>query len=265
MTLYFTNDEQKEMEASLKKIHFHSKLGFPNSTNGFRRGNMHLFIAGTGGGKSTLTRSLIKDVLFNPLNNPTVCLWLSEESVQEYKTLFAQGAPCHDRLLNTEVYSEQDNPEVSELLFFEWLDMMKPDIFIYDNITTSRFYSDKKPDQQSAFALKLKNAIKRLNCAALIIAHADSQQTSQRGGLLDINNIRGSKTLVNLTEFAYLVQTFKTPKHTHSTLRIVKSRSQNVVHDTYLLNFDPRTMSYISDTAIPFEKLKEVYNERNRL
>lgn len=265
MTLYFTHEEQKEFSDSLKEVHFHSKLGFANSTNGFRRGCMHLFIAGSGAGKSTLTRTLIRDLIFEKKNNIILGLWLSEESVKEYKTLFSLGSVSHEKLLCTEVYSEQDNNSASELLFFEWLEMIKPDVLIYDNITTSKFYMDKRPEQQSTFATKLKNAIKKLNCAALIIAHADSQQTGQRGGLLDINNIRGSKTIVNLVEFAYLVQTFKTPKGIYSILRIAKSRSQNIIHDTYLLNYLKEIMAYPTDTAIPFEKFKEVYDARNKL
>jgi hypothetical protein len=265
MTLYFTDKEQAAFEASLKEVHFSSTLGFANSTKGFRRGNMHLFIAGTGGGKTTLTRTLLRDLLFQPGPAPIVCVWLSEESLEEYKALLSMGLPSDDRLLNTMAFSEQDKPEATELLFFEWMEMHSPDVLIFDNITTSKFYSDKRPHEQAAFASKLKNVIKKTKCAGLIVAHADSQQTNQKGGLLDINNIRGSKAICNLTEFAYLFQTFKTPKAIYSILRIAKSRSQNVIHDTYLLTYNPLTMSYTSDAAIPFEKFKEVYNERNRL
>lgn len=265
MTLYYTDKEQADYGAALKQVHFPSKLGFANSTNGFRRGNMHLFIAGTGGGKTTLTRTLIRDLLFQPGPAPIVCVWLSEESLGEYKALLSMGLPSDDRLLNTNAFSEQDKADASELLFFEWVEMHAPDVLIFDNITTSKFYSDKRPHEQAAFASKLKSVIKKTNCAGLIVAHADAQQTQQKGGLLDINNIRGSKAICNLTEFGYLFQTFRTPKATYSILRIAKSRSQNVIHDTYLLNFNPLTMSYLTDTAIPFEKFKEVYNERNRL
>lgn len=265
MSLHFTKQEQDEFEASLKKIHFSSKLGFVNSTNGWRRGSMHLFIAGTGGGKSTLVRSIIRDLIFNPENNPTVSVWLSEETIAEYKTLFSAGVPSHDRLLNTNAYSEQDNQSVNEMLLFEWIEMHESDVLIFDNITTSKFYEGKRPDDQARFSAKLKNAIKKTNCAGIIIAHADSQQTMQKGGMLDLNNIRGAKTIVNLTEFAYLVQTFKTENALYSTLRIAKSRSQEVIHDCYLLNYDPRTKSYTSDTAIPFKKFKEVYEMRNKL
>lgn len=265
MTLHFTKEEQEAFEASLREKHFASKLGFVNSTNGFRRGNMHLFIAGTGGGKSTLVRTLIRDLLFNPENNPAISIWLSEESIEEYKALFAAGVPSHDRLLNTNAFSEQDNQQISEMMFFEWIDMHTPDVLIFDNITTSKFYEGKRPDDQARFSAKLKNAIKKANCAGIVIAHADSQQTNQRGGMLDLNNIRGAKTIVNLTEFAYLVQTFRTENALYSTLRIAKSRSQEIIHDCYLLNYDKSTRSYITDAAVPFKKLKEVYDLRNKL
>ena len=265
MTLFFTEQEQSEFEASLKEIHFRSKLGFLNSTNGLRRGNMHLFIAGSGAGKSTLTRTLIRDLIFHPENNPTIGIWLSEETVREYQAMFSLGAPSHERLLNTIAFSEQDSAIASEMMFFEWLDMHSPDVLIYDNITTSKFYEGKRPEHQANFSSKLKGALKKANCAGIIIAHSDSQQTNQRGGLLDMNNIRGAKTIVNLTEFAYLFQTFKTDKSIHSVLRIAKSRSQNIIHDTYIMNYDQRLMSYVSDAPIPFSKLKEIYDQRNKL
>jgi hypothetical protein len=265
MTLYFTNDEQKEFEESLKEVHFHSKFGFANSTRGFRKGNLHLFIAGTGGGKSTIVRSLVRDILFHPENNPIIGFWFSEESVKEYIMLLSQGLPSSERLLRTEAFSEQDNPQVKEKDFFEWLNVVKPHVLIFDNITTSKFYEGKGYEAQAAFAAKLKTAIKAINCACLVVAHSDSQQTSQKGGMLDINNIRGAKTICNLCEFAYLVQGIATEKDKYTVIRVAKSRSQNIVHDTYLLQYNPHTFSYMTDTAIPFKRFKELYDQRNRL
>lgn len=265
MTLSFTPEEQKDFEKSLNEIHFKSKFGFLNTNRCPRRGAMHLLVAGTGAGKSTIVRSILRDLLFHPENDPIIAVWLSEETVAEYKAMFSMGVPSHDRLLNTNAYSEQDNMQISELHFFEWIKMISPDILIMDNITTSKFYEGKRPGQQSEFSVKLKNVIKEVNCAGFIIAHADSQQTAQRGGLLDINNIRGSKGICNLTEFAYLLQTFDTKSTRYSTIRIAKSRTQEVIHPIYLLQYEPRTKSYISDSPIEFEKFKEAFNERNKL
>lgn len=265
MTLYFTESEQKELEASLREVHFQSSLGALNSINGLRRGALHLWIAGTGAGKSTGVRSILRDLLFQKGNNPIICVWLSEETIQDYRTMMALGLPSCDRLLNTNAYSEQDNTATSELHFFEWIEMISPDVFIFDNITTSKFYDGKRPEAQASFASRLKGIIKKLNCAAVIMAHSDSQQTMQKGGLLDVNHIRGSKAIVNLAEFIFLLQTIETPNKRYATLRIAKSRSQEVIHSIYLLNYDSRTRSYTSDTPISFDKFKEFYNERNRL
>lgn len=265
MTLYFTNEEQSEFEASIKEKHFSSKFGFVNAHNGFRRGCMHLIVAGTGGGKSTLTRSLIRDIIFNKENDCTVALWLSEETVLEYKALFSMNATSHEKLLNTFTHSEQDDKECSELKFFEWMHFHSPDILIMDNITTSQFYMDKRPEAQAKFAIKLKESLKINKTAGIIIAHADSQQTHQKGGLLDVNNIRGSKTICNLTEFAYVIQTFTTAASRLTTIRVAKSRSQEVVHDLYFLNYDKITKSYLGDSPVEFKKFKEVFDARNKL
>lgn len=265
MTLSFTKEEQEKFEASLNEIHFHSGLGFFNSTKCPRREGLHLLIAGTGAGKSTIVRTVLRDLLFHPKNNPIIAVWLSEETVNEYRAMFSMGVPSHDRLLNTNAYSEQDNMNCSEMHFFEWAEMIQPDILIFDNITTSKLYEGKRPHDQAQFATKLKHLLKKMNCAGIIIAHADSQQTNQKGGLLDINNIRGSKTICNLAEFAYLLQTFDTPKAKYTTIRIAKSRSQDIVHSIYLLEYDPRIKSYTKDSAIPFERFKEAFNERHKL
>ena len=265
MTLFYTPEEAKTFEASLREVHFHSKFGWINSHNGFRRGNMHLLIAGTGAGKSTLTRAIVSDIVLNKENNCTIAVWLSEETVDEYKALFSLSKTSNEKLLCTEANSELEITELSELFFFEWLDFVRPDILIYDNITTSGFYVDKTPSEQAKFATKLKKKLKELKCAGIIIAHGDSRQTDQKGGLLDINHIRGSKTICNLAEFAYAFQTFSSENSKCTSLRIVKSRSQGVIHSTYLLKFDQTTRSYISDVAIPFSEFKEAYDARNKL
>jgi KaiC/GvpD/RAD55 family RecA-like ATPase len=265
MTLYYTPEEAKAFKDSLSEVHFHSKFGWPNAHNGFRRGNMHLLIAGTGAGKSTLTRAIVSDLVLHKDNDCTVAVWLSEETVDEYKALFSLGKLSNEKLLNTQAISELEIIELGELVFFEWLHFVRPDILIYDNITTSLFYVDKTPLEQAKFATKLKKILKELNCAGIIIAHGDSRQTDQRGGLLDINNIRGSKTICNLAEFAYVFQTFSSANSKCTSLRIVKSRSQKIIHDLYLLKFDHASMSYVSDVAIQFSEFKEAYDARNKL
>jgi ABC-type proline/glycine betaine transport system ATPase subunit len=85
MTLYFTNDEQQQYDDKTKLVHAHSKLGFLNAHNGLRRGSLHLVLGTTGGGKSTLVRTVLRDIIFNADNQLSVGVWLSEETVEDYK------------------------------------------------------------------------------------------------------------------------------------------------------------------------------------
>lgn len=265
MTLYFTDKEQSDYEASLKAVHFHSKLGFLNAHNGFRRGSIHMVIGTTGGGKSTLTRTIIRDIIFNKDNDTHLSLWLSEETVQAYKIQLAHGIPSTEKLLKTEAVSEQEMTDLTEMRFFEWLEYHKSDICIFDNITTSKFYMDKRPHEQAAFATKVKNITQKLNMVMVLIAHTDASVSDSQKGLININQIKGSKTICNLVEFAYILQRFEIDEKFFPTIRIVKSRSQDLIHSLYHLQYDPRLKSFSSDLPLEFKKFKEVYGKRNKL
>ena len=266
MTLHYTKEEQDEYEKTLKEVHFQSLFGFLNAHNGFRRGCMHLAIGTTGGGKSTLTRSIIRDVICNNGDNVLLGLWLSEETISDYKQQLSIGLPVMDRLLKTDAQSELEFTDgFTEMRFFEWLEFTKPDIVIFDNITTSKFYMDKRPDAQAAFATKLKNITKKLNFALVLIAHTDSSASDSQKGILNINHIRGAKTICNLVEFAYILQRFEIGQGFFPTLRVVKSRSQELLHSLYLLKYENKLRSYVSDSPLEFKKFKEAYGQRNRL
>ena len=265
MTLYFTESEQGEYEKAMREVHFHSLFGFLNAHNGFRRGCLHLILGTTGGGKSTLTRAILRDLIFNKENNAQIGVWLSEETVDDYKIQLAQGVPSHERLLKTEAISELETAHLSEMVLFEWLEMVRPDVVLFDNITTSKFYMDKRPHEQAAFATKIKNITKKLNIAMVLVAHTDASVSDSQRGLININQIRGAKTICNLVEFAYVLQRFAVGDGFYPTIRVVKSRGQNLIHSLYMLKYDERLRSYTSDVAINFEKFKEVYAQRNRL
>ena len=265
MTLYFTDQEQAEYGASLKEVHFHSKLGFLNAHNGFRKGSLHMVIGTTGGGKSTLTRTILRDLIFNKDNDAHVCIWLSEETLDDYKRQLAFGMPSHEKLLRTEAFSELESQNVSKMAFTEWLEFNKPDVCIFDNITTSKLYMDKRPHEQAEFATMIKTISKKLNIAMVLVAHTDANVTDSQKGLINLNQIRGSKTICNLVEFAYVLQRFELGNTYFPTVRIVKSRSQELIHSLYHLKYDPRLRAFSGDSPLEFKEFKEVYGKRNRL
>lgn len=267
MTLYFTPEDQEKYEADLRETHFASTLGFLNAHNGFRRGNLHLCLGTTGGGKSTLVRTIIRDFLFNKANTKfNLGLALSEETVLEYKRQVSYGVPSHNVLLNTIAVSELEQPvNWNKKHFFDWLRTYLPDLMIYDNITTSKWYMDMPVKEQARFAVELKSITKEINCAMVLIAHTDANITDGIDRLIHINDIRGSKSICNLVEFAYILQRFEIGDKFYPTIRTVKHRSQDLVHGLYSLDYDKRTRSFTSDHALNFEKFKEVFSERNRL
>lgn len=265
MTLHFTKEEQAELDRTQKEIYFKSKLGFLNAHNGFRRGAIHLILGTTGGGKSTLVRTLLMDLLFEPEIQHHVSIWLSEEDVKDYKAQLAQGLPSHDRLLNSHAKSELDYQFKNEMELFEWLEMIKPDVFIFDNVTTSCFYNDRQVKEQGEFVTKLKNITKKLNMATVLIAHTDAKVTDSMGRLININDVRGSKTIANISEFAYILQRFEINESFFPTIRIVKHRSQELVHNLYYLDYDKRLRLFKGDKHLEFNKFKEAFNARNKL
>jgi len=265
MTLYFSEEERKQYEDSLTETHFYSGLNFLNAHNGLRRKSMHLLLGTTGGGKSTMVRTLLRDIIFNPKNDAQVSVWLSEESTADYKSQVAYGLPSHDRLLKTQLMSELETQRVSELLFREWLDMFRPDVLIFDNITTSQLYNDKTAKEQAAFVMLIKKLTVEYNMATLLVAHTDAKATDTMGRLINLNDVRGSKSIANLVEFAYVLQRFEIGTNYFSSLRVEKHRSQELKHKLFSLNYNKELRSFVNDLPIQFEKFKEMYKERNKL
>lgn len=264
MTLHFTDQEREELEKKQNEVHFPSTLGFLNAHNGLRRGSMHLILGTTGGGKSTLIRTILRDLVFCKESEFHVSLWLSEEEVEAYRTQVAYGLPSHDRLLNTSAFSELSD-DVSEKMFFEWIEFNAPDVLIMDNITTSKFYNDKPVAEQGKFATKLKKMTLKMNMATVVVAHTDARATDSMGRMINLNDIRGSKTIGNLAEFAYILQRFEVGSGFFPSIRVVKHRSQDLVHSLYSLQYNNKLRSFSGDCALEFKKFKEIFNGRNKL
>jgi len=265
-TLHFTDEDQAQYNKELNEIHFASKLGFLNAHRGLRRGSLHLVIGTAGGGKSTLVRTMVRDFLFQKENmNFNLGICLSEETIRNYKKQLAYGVPSHDLLLNTTAVSELEQKNWNKKMLFDWLRTYTPDAFMFDNITTSKFYMDMNAKEQSKFAVELKEITTELNCATLLIAHTDAEITDSIERPVQLNDIRGSKSIVNLVEFGYVLQRFEIGDKFFPTIRTKKHREQDLVHGMYTLQYDPRLRSFSGDLAIDFEKFKEVFSERNRL
>lgn len=266
-SLSFTNDEMNQLVASSAEVHFHTRMGFLNAHNGLRRGSVHMVIGTAGGGKSTLIRTLLRDLLFNTKNEQySIVSWLSEETCTQYKTQLVHGLEPDKRLENCVLISEIDEMDKGAKHFFDNIEMLSPDVLIYDNLTTSRFYEGVRPAEQVKYFSKIKEMTSRLNCATIIVAHTAANVNDNQDRLIEPNDIRGNKTVVNMAEFFYVMQRFQDDTgNFFPTITVKKHRGQELVHSMYLLQYEKRLRAFLGDHALEFTKFKEFYKNRRKL
>lgn len=244
-----------EIESIKKNIsQFSNKTGlkFLSQHLGMKNKKMHLFLGTPGGGKSTLRNSLIMDFLFN---NPDkiVCLHLSEESIDDFKVDLVSNPSMMKYLDRIRVTSEQDDPIDKPMEefddFIESIIKSNAGLFVFDNITTSDFYGET-PREQAASSKKIKQALEFLNCPVVLFAHTDSTVKTFNRRMIDQNEIRGSKKIVNLAEFLYILQTFEQNDIVYTTLRIVKHRATAAENKIFRLYFNKETRIYDKDIKL---------------
>jgi hypothetical protein len=251
--------------------HFESDFHFLKEHRGWRPGKVHTVVAPTHSGKSTLTRSIAWDFL---INNPfrKLFIWLSEESIDDFKTEFAKLRLPQELTSRLLLGSEQDikgGVDTKKLMFAESLKQLMPDMVIFDNVTTSEFYMGQKPEAQGRFARYLKSKCKEENIPLVVIAHSGSDVGMNRR-LIELNDIRGGKDIVNITEFAYVLKRFRVldPQGNEiyfPTIRLEKHRGYVCKNLLFKLRFNPLTVSFQQDKPIPWQEFKEAFNEQLKL
>jgi hypothetical protein len=261
--------EQSQLIWENEYQEFKSDFHFLNEHKGWRPGKVHTIVAPTHSGKSTMTRSLIWDFL---INNPceTVFVWLSEESAEDFRTEFARLRL--DKLATSRLYigSEQDSTlglDNKKFIFAESIKEIRPSIVFFDNVTTSEFYMGRKVDEQSSFAMYLKRTCKEMKIPFVIIAHSGGAiQMNKR--LIELNDIRGGKDIVNITEFAYVLQRFRvqdpmSKKESYfPTVRIEKHRGYTCENLLFKLRFNKATVSFMEDKIVPWAEFKEAFKNQ---
>lgn len=272
----YTVEYLKLLKDQKKTRDLRSSFAFLSAHNGLRKGKLHVFLAPTSGGKSTLGRSLLFDALDN---NPdlNVFIYLSEESEDNFLKELADSEYSNqsglDRLT---IYSEidnEDNIDANKLLFL--LEENETDLLIIDNITTAHFYQDQKTQVQGLVVNKIKNICVKKNIPVIVMAHTRAEVTDNMTRTIESNDIRGSKTIVNYSEFLYILQSFSTEEYDsllrkktnkiYSTISIKKSRGEQLSHRLFFLKYDDRKRIYFSDREMDFQEFKSLFKERNHL
>jgi SpoVK/Ycf46/Vps4 family AAA+-type ATPase len=252
-----------------RTVHNKTSLSYLREHNGLRPKNIHLLLGMPSGGKSTVRNTILFDYLASN-QDKKIFLWLSEESEEAFLNDLSYNMDQKKNFERIVFHSEQDSlitskGEDSFLNFKESIIKSQCNLLVFDNITTSRLYGESF-DKQTTFSLNLKSLINQMpDLAILVVAHTSSTIKEGNKELININDIRGSKTIVNLAEFQYIMQTFKINGGQHTTLRIVKHRSMIISNTLFKLDFDAKRKIYASDKPVDFDLFVELYNMQDSL
>jgi archaellum biogenesis ATPase FlaH len=265
--LKFTKTVLQILREQSGEVHFESELKFIKQHNGLRPGEIHLFLGPVGEGKSTLNRTVIIDFL---VNNPgmKILLWLSEETEEKYAAELSRSLHAHfDRI---EFVSERTMENIeSEKTFFarmeEEIKKSEARIVFFDNITTSKCYGNRKNPDQSRVADKFKKLAEKMGIAVILIAHTKKGIHSGRGSLIESDDIRGDATIVNVSEFLYILQQFSFNDEKQGTIRITKYRGQDIENSTFFLVYNRMGRFYCQARQVSFSEFKKKYAGRDRL
>jgi len=262
-SLKYTKEEADMLTQRNQTVEYATKLGFLRSHKGLRSHKMHLLIAPTHGGKSTAVRSILFDLLINN-KNKKILIWLTEETIDEFKEEFCKTFPSHDILDNAAILSEQDGeptPDEVKKNIREAIEMTGCDLIFIDNITTSKIYPNGNFSKQSETALWLKKLSKRTTL--FTVAHTNTAEFSNR--FLNDQDIRGGKDIVNLTEFLYILQPIRVGESLYQFINIGKHRGQHVKNKYFRLYYNDALSIFDRDMAVDFNQIKEVFKQRNKL
>lgn len=263
---------QKELSMLMhesKKTDYKTHYNFIRAHNGYRKGKIHLAIGPSSGGKSTLTRSLILDFLLSLKFDEFVHVHLSEESEIEFLIEIGSTGLGFDKIKQIIITSEQDNEYKNENDLFlklnESLSNNKVMGLFFDNITTSFCYIDKKTSTQADISLKIKKLCKINNIPIILIAHTGGDSTMASSRLIEMNDIRGGKSLTNIVEFMYILQPIFVENTRYNIIRVVKHRGTTLTNPYFKLEYSSKSKLFTCDTSIEFKEFKGIFNKRNVL
>lgn len=266
-TGFISKEEAARLQEDSRTVHIHSKMGFLNAHNGLRPGCIHTLMGMSHAGKSTMVRTLVRDFAFHQDNARAklkMHIRLSEESIEDFRKELSYGIPEHERMFDITISSEMED-NLNQFGLQELIATQQPDVLIYDNVTTSRYYGSKRPNEQAAWCTWIKRLSKDLKIATVLVAHTGTEITENLSRLINMNDLRGAKDLVNLSEFFYVFQRFEIKDTYYPIIWVSKHRGQELINKYYYLEYAPAVRSFIRDQAINFEQVKGNYAKRNRL
>lgn len=246
-----------------RKVYWFSKFNFLNQHNGLRPNKMHLFVAPTHVGKSTVTHAIIND-LATKNEGIKILLYLTEETKEDFESALSNFADDFNTLNKSITVVVEDKSKSDDEIknYLETLVVFgRYDLFFVDNITTSKLYMDRKTSTQSEVSIWLKSLLE--DTTLFLIAHTNGNNYNNE--ILDETHIRGSKTITNITEFLYVMQPVRVNNSLHQFIRIIKHRGQSPDNKFFRLFYNPNKKTIDYDTPCSFDDFKSVFKLRNKL
>lgn len=261
---------QEEHEIKYKNNYVFCKTGFSFllTHKGFRPGKLHTFIAKSGGGKSTLMKSLLYDYYEHKNSDQIPAVWFTEENREDFINEISSHGLFQSIKYKGDVnfFSELDFKGNDHELIQQLEAIFKQSsIVFFDNITTSRFYGNLDNYAQSKFSMLLKSLARQYEIPLVVFAHTGAHVDLNYTRLIEPEDIRGDRTIVNLSEFFYCMQQFHTQDLKVSSIRLRKHRGHIIEEALYFLNFNPLSMTYDKSNQVDFDKFKKAYKERQKL
>jgi len=263
-------DQNKSKALRDEAAFVYFKTGFPflAEHDGYRPGSIHTFLGVSGGGKSTLIRSLLSDILYMN-SKKKIGIILTEETIGELETELARIPKMAELFSNIDVMSELDydfkNEWDSSLKMREFIQFSGLDILFVDNLTTSHGYQDRKPDHQGRVVKGIIKTAKEFNLPVVLIMHTKKEVGRFHNHLIVPEDVRGGAGIVQLSQFFYCMQSFVSGGHRRNFLRIDKNRG-HIVENTYFEMFYWKSMSAfgkIEQSSIG--ALSEAFKHRDKL
>lgn len=207
---YIPAEERASVKSSLMDVKFRSGLRIFQDHCGFIDGEIHTFIGTKGSGKSTWSKTILSEILYE---GKSALLYISEEAKSKYLSSLNNDfllagkkeeelkGLMENLLVLSEIDAGYDNEAKTLSLIKEVIEHANIDLFIFDNFTTS-FMAELNINTQSAILRSFKNLAKICNIPVILFFHTGKMYDTKR---LDGDNVRGSGTAVNIGSYNYLI------------------------------------------------------------
>lgn len=273
--ILLSENEIKLAKEANEENHFPMvKFNFVRDHMGFRPGCIHTMMSTSSAGKSTLVRSLLRQVF--PYNKMTY--YSTEESLNDAKLFFSQGYTNVRKLAENVAFMHEDDflGEIAPDDYSQWINELfadaisfGSDMIVIDNISTSDYY-DGKLKSQSAIVNMIGRLARASGIAVFIVIHTATGVTQDSGKLLTPDDVRGGRTISNKSEYFYTLQRFTSSGGDNlpvidSFITIHKARKHNVSNQIYQLRYSDSANQFTSDRKVDFEEFKKAFLNRNTL